>query len=237
MKTTMIDQAFEALKTFDWGADRAVLNPIDESVVSTHNDAAARAELEKKLISALEGSLTRAGKDFVCRNLMVIGTAASVPVLSKLLAQPDDAHLARFALERIPGVAARQALLESLAKSKAAQLLGVISSLGSRLEPESIAALSGLLNNENEKVSIAAASALGAIRNLEAAKVLGGAKPASDSAKLAVIDARLACAEGLLAQGKAAEALPIYKSLVGNDVPKHVKLGATRGILACAGKK
>ncbi len=237
MKITMIDQAFEALKTFDWGADRAVLNPIDEAVVSTHNDAAARAVLEKKLIAALDGSLTRAGKDFVCRILMAIGTAASVPVLSKLLAQPDDAHLARFALERIPGTEARQALLESLSKSKGAQLLGVIGSLGSRLEPESIAALAGLLGNADENVSVAAACALGAIRNSEAAKALGSAKPASDLAKMAVIDARLACAEGLLANGKAAEALPIYKSLVGDDVPKHVKLGATRGILACAGKK
>ena len=233
----MIDQAFEALKTFDWGADRSILNPIDEAVASTQNDAAARGELEQKLIAALEGTLTRAGRDFVCRILMAIGTAASVPALSKLLAQPDDAHLARFALERIPGAEARQALMDSLAKSQGPQLLGVISSLGSRLESASIPALAGLLANADEKVGIAAAAALGAIRNSDAAKALRGAKPASDSAKLAVIDARLACAEGLLAHGQAAEALPIYKSLVGDDVPKHVKLGATRGILACAGKK
>ena len=127
--------------------------------------------------------------------------------------------------------------MDSLAKSQGPQLLGVISSLGSRLESASIPALAGLLANADEKVGIAAAAALGAIRNSDAAKALRGAKPASDSAKLAVIDARLACAEGLLAHGQAAEALPIYKSLVGDDVPKHVKLGATRGILACAGKK
>jgi HEAT repeat protein len=237
MNITMIDQAFEALKKFDWGSDHSAMKPIDEAVVATHGDKAARADLEKKLVAALDGTLTRAGKDFVCRVLMAIGTAASVPALSKLLAQPDDAHLARYALERIPGAEARQALLDSLTKSKGPQLQGVISSLGSRLESESVSALAGLLANSDEKVSIAAAAALGAIRNSEAAKALGGAKPSSDSAKMAVIDARLACAEGLLAHGKAAEALPIYKSLTGDDVPKHVKLGATRGILACAGKK
>lgn len=232
----MTDAAFEALKTFDWGADPTILKPIDDAVVATHGDPAARAALEQKLIAALDGNLTRAGRDFVCRVLMVIGTAASVPALGKLLTSADDAHLGRLALERIPGAEARNALLNCLGNSKGPQLLGIISSLGSRFESESIDPLSGLLGNTDEQVCIAAASALGAIGNSNAARALGDAQPASDAAKMAVIDSRLACAEALLAQGKSAEALPIYKSLAGDDVPKHVKLGATRGILACAGK-
>ena len=56
-------------------------------------------------------------------------------------------------------------------------------------------------------------------------------------AKAAVTDARLSCAEGLLAAGNKGEALAIYKSLVGEGEPKQVKLAATRGMLACAGKK
>ena len=35
----MLDQAFEALKTYDWGQDKAVLNPIEEAVVATYGDA------------------------------------------------------------------------------------------------------------------------------------------------------------------------------------------------------
>lgn len=233
----MIDQAFSALKTFDWGADRAVLNPIDEAVLATHNDAAASAALEAKLIAALEGTLTRAGQDYVCRALMAIGTAASVPALSKLLIQPELSHLARFALERIPGAESRNALVDALTKVQGAQLIGVISSLGARQESDSVAALAGLLSNADEKVSCAAVAALGAIRNSQAAGVLDDAKPASAAVRNAVIDARLSCAEGLLAEGKKAEALTIYKSLVGENVPKHVKLGATRGVLACAAKK
>ena len=34
-----------------------------------------------------------------------------------------------------------------------------------------------------------------------------------------------------------AQALAIYKGLAGADQPKHVRLAATRGMLACAGKK
>ena len=45
----MLDQAFEALTTFDWGQDAKVLSPIDEAIASTHGDAAKRKELEKNL--------------------------------------------------------------------------------------------------------------------------------------------------------------------------------------------
>ncbi|MFM7561614.1 MAG: HEAT repeat domain-containing protein, partial [Planctomycetota bacterium] len=114
---------------------------------------------------------------------------------------------------------------------------GVISSLGARFEAESIPALTRLLSDANEKVAVAAASALGDIRSPEAAKALGGVKPTSDAVRAAITDARMSCAEGMLAAGKSAEALVIYKSLTGDDQPKHVKLGATRGVLACAGKK
>jgi len=235
----MIDQvqAFEALKTFDWGGDVAALKPIDEAVIATRDKPDARAELEKQLIAALEGDLKRASKDFVCRILTVIGTAASVPALNKLLAQPDDAQLARFALERIPAAEARQALLAALSTSTGPQLIGVIGSLGARGESESVDALSGLLNNSEETVGRAAARSLGAIRNAEAAKALDNANAENDVVKMAIIDARLSCAEAFLAAGKNGDALAIYKSLVGDDQPKHVKLGATRGMLACAGKK
>ena len=37
-----VDKAFEALKTYDWGQDHDVLKPIDDAVVATHGNAAAR---------------------------------------------------------------------------------------------------------------------------------------------------------------------------------------------------
>ena len=45
----MIDEAFEALKTYDWGVEPKVLNPINEAIVATHGDADARKELETRL--------------------------------------------------------------------------------------------------------------------------------------------------------------------------------------------
>jgi hypothetical protein len=44
-----LDAAFAALAAFDWGADAAAFAPIDAAVIAAHGDAAARADVEKRL--------------------------------------------------------------------------------------------------------------------------------------------------------------------------------------------
>ena len=231
----MLDQAFETLKTYDWGADRNALNPIDETVVATQGDAAARLELENRLAAVLKTDVPRDAKDFVCRKLMVIGTAASVPALAELLPQEENSHMARYALERITTPEAAQALRDAVPKLSGNLKIGAIGSLGVRQDGASVKPLTALLSDADAAVARAAAIALGAIRSAKAAKALQGADSVNAEVKLAVVDASLMCAEGLLASGEKAEALAIYKGLLGGDQPKHVKLAVTRGMLACAG--
>jgi len=232
----MLDEAFEALKTYDWGQDIKVLAPIDEAVVATQGDAARRKELETRLVAALQTDLSLDAQQYVCRKLMVVGTAASVPVLSGLLPDEKLSHMARFALERIPASEAASALRDSLPKLSGALKVGVIGSLGTRQDVASVPALAELLSDDDVSVARSAAFALGVIRTPEAAKALAQSKPAGE-VKSAVTDASLACAESLLSAGKNGEALAIYKGLVASDPPKHVKLAATRGMLACASIK
>ena len=97
--------------------------------------------------------------------------------------------------------------------------------------------LTSSLGDADPTIVCAAAYALGDIRTSDAAKALAQATPSAAQARQAVTDARLSCAEGLLADGKKAEALAVYKSLAGDGQPKHVRLAATRGMLACAGKR
>ena len=229
----MLDQAFEALKTFDWGTDRNALNPIDEAIVTTHGDAAARKELEARLAAVLKTDVSRDAKDFVCRKLMVIGTAASVSALAELLPQQDHSHMARYALERIPVSEAAQAMRDALPTLSGELKVGVIGSLGVRQDAASVPVLAALLSDSDTAVARAAAYALGAIRNSEASQALLEAKPTDAAVKAATTDASLACAETLLADGKKAEALAIYKGFASGDQPKHVRLAATRGMLAC----
>lgn len=233
----MLDAAFEALKSYDWGADRNVLKPIEDAVVASHDDPAAWQQLEARLAAALATSATRDAKDYICRKLMVIGTAASVPALAALLPQEENSHMARYALERIPAPEAAQALRDALPKLSGKLQIGVISSLGARGDLASVPALAALMMKAEAATAQAAAAALGDIAAPDAAKALADAKLADANAQLAVVDATLECAERYLADGKKADALALYKKLSGADQPKHVRLAATRGMLACAGKK
>ncbi len=126
----MLDDAFEALKKYDWGTDRAPLAPIEDAVTAAHGKADARKDLENRLLAALNSDISRDAKDYVCRKLTIVGTAASVPALAGLLGDKDHSHMARFALERIPAPEAAQALRDALAKLSGNLKIGVISSLG-----------------------------------------------------------------------------------------------------------
>jgi HEAT repeat protein len=232
----MLDQAFEALKTYDWGAERSPLEPINEAVISSRNDAVARKDLEARLIAALKTPISRDAKDYVCRKLMQIGTAASVSTVAELLADKDLSHMARFALERNPAPEAAQALRDALPRVAAPLKVGIISSLGQRRDVASVASLANMLNDTDGTIARSAALALGAIRTSEAAKALGNAKATAPETQIAITDASLSCAESLLALGNKSEALVIYKSLLGEGQSKHVRLAATRGLLACSGK-
>ncbi len=233
-----VDKAFEALKTYDWGTDRTTLNPIDDAVVATQGDEAARKDLEKRLVAVLNSGSSRSAKDYVCRTLKTIGTAESVPALAAFLPDGDLSHIARYALERIPAPEAAAAMRDALPKLRGALKVGAIGSLGVRRDAASVAALAGLPGDVDKAVARAAAGALGTVGSPEAGKVLGEwAKKAPNGVKPAIADACLACGERLLADGKKAEAIVLYKSLSGEDQPKHVRLAATRGLLMAAGKE
>jgi HEAT repeat protein len=232
----MLDQTFETLKTFDWGSDPKTLNAIDEAVLATRDDAAARQDLEARLAAVLKTDAPHAAKDYVCRQLRIIGTAASVPVLAELLSDKALSHLARYALERIPAPEAARAMRDALPKLDNPLKIGVMESLGTRQDTASVPALVALLADTDAAVARSAALALGAISDPAAARGLRQAKPETEEVKVAVIDASFACAEQLLAAGQKLEAMAVYKAFAGEQQPKHVRLAATRGMLACAGR-
>jgi HEAT repeat protein len=233
-----IDNAFNTLKTYDWGADRAALNPIDQAIIATHSDAAARKALEKRLVDALAGGLSRSAQDYVCRKLRVVGTTQSVEALAALLPAEETSHIARYALERIPDEKAAEAMRAALPKVSSKLKPGIIGSLGVRCDTKSIAAISKLLGDSDIQVAKAAAQSLGLIGTSAAAKELSQfAKKASANMKMPVADACLACAEQLLADGKKSEAVALYKELQGDNQPTHVKAAAVKGMLTAAAKK
>lgn len=232
-----IDNAFNTLKTYDWGTDREALKPIDQAIVATQGDPAARKALEKRLVDALAGGLSRSAQDYVCRKLRVVGTAQSIKALAVLLPAEETSHIARYALERIPDAKAVGALRDALPKVSRKLKPGVIGSLGVRRDTKSIGAISKLLGDSDTQVARAAAHALALIGTPAAAKELSRfAKKAPANMKVPAADARLICAEQLLADGKKSEAVALYKELQGDNQPAQVKVAAMKGMLAAAKK-
>jgi len=232
-----LEKAFEALKTYDWGKERAPLRPLEEAVAAAGKDPALAKALEQKLVGLLKADVSQAAKDQICRQLSLVGSAECVPAVAELLPDEKLSHMARYVLERIPAPEATKALREALPKTKGVQKVGVLNSLGVKRDAESVPALVPLLADSDPQVAAAAAAALGAIGNSEAAKALADFQAKAPAAlKLAAADAYLACAEALLAAGKKAEALAIYKELTKSEI-RHVKLAATRGMMNVMGKK
>jgi len=252
--SALLDAAFTALKAFDWGADAAAFKPIDEATIAAPGDAALRGDLEKRLTAVLGAGPSRAAKEYACRKLSMIGTAGAVPALAALLPDKDHSHMARFALERIGGPEAADALRRGLDGVAGDLRIGMISSLGARRDAASVPALTKLLAGD-EKVAVAAAEALGMLATAEADAALTDTKltdtkltdtkltdtKPSGAVAAAVVDARLACADAALAAGRRADARKIYESVgaaVGDAPKTHrdraVRIAARRGLFATA---
>ena len=229
-----VDKAFDALKTYDWGADRNILKPIDDAIVKSHGDAAAQKALAKRLAAVLGTDAKQCGKDYCCRKLSLIGTADNVPAVAPLLTDEKLSHMARYVLERMSCPESAKAMQDALPKVKGLLKVGVINSLGVRRDAASTGALEKLLGDSDKQTAGAAAAALGSIGTPEAAKALGAFQgKAPKELKLVAADAYLACAEQLLADGKKADAKAIYMALSKSDI-KQVKVAAMRGMLAAS---
>ena len=231
-----LDDAFAALAAFDWGKDAAPLAAIDAATIATRGDAALRADLEKRLGAVLSSSASRAAKDYACRKLSIIGTAASVPVAAALLSDADNSHMARYALQRIGGPEARSALRRALETVKGDLAIGMISSLADLADAGSVPQLAKLLTADGP-LALAAARALGRIPTSESAAALAGAKVGGEVGRV-VKDAQLSIAESRLSAADRAGALALYEAVskeVG-EVPaghrdRDVRVAAIRGMV------
>src|SRR5487761_319299 len=228
----MLEQAFGSLNEFDWGTPLSDVSQIEDAVVECHADPALRRDVEQRLIAALSSAISSDAKGYVCRKLALVGSPKAVPALSPLLTQEACAHLARHALERIPGVEAAAALKDALPKLTGKLKIDVTGALGARREPSAVPTLAGLLNDADPAVARSVTLVLSAIGGTEAAGALQTALQTASTDKPLLIDALLSCAESLLCLHRPAEAAAIYESLCDDRHPRLVRLAANRGLLA-----
>src|SRR3972149_8809360 len=62
-----VDKAFETLKTYDWGQDRAALGAVDAAVAASHDDEAAQKDLAARLAAVLGTDGSGGARGFALR--------------------------------------------------------------------------------------------------------------------------------------------------------------------------
>jgi len=227
-----LQELLKNVKTYDWGQSRLALTEVSDIVRKAHGSDTQLKDIEKALLGVLNTDATRAGKQFVCRELSIIGTEQSVPTLGKMLTDEETSDMARYALERIPGSAVDDVLRKSLRQAKGKAKIGVINSMGQRGDKKAVRSLSRLVVGPDQEIASAAAAALGQIADSAATEALAAAKDkTSGKLQMLVLDAYLKCADELAAQGEKTKALAIYKELKEANLPKPIRTAALKGMI------
>jgi HEAT repeat protein len=174
-------------------------------------------------------------KGEACRGLAVKGDARAVPDLARLLEDAELSHMARLALQAIPGPAADAALRKALSRTTGTARIGIINSIGERRDGRAVEALTALLQASDGATASAAGVALGKIANRAAADALLKAVRSAKLTAPGVYEGALICADRLAQAGDVGRAEALYNALVTSSASEPLRMAATRGILASGG--
>jgi uncharacterized protein len=236
-----LEDILKNLVSFEYSKDEVVLYRLREFILTHRNSSESHAACEEALISFLGSQANLYAKTAVCRQLRLIGSDRSVPVLEKMLLADDTTDMARYALEKIPGETAEQALLNALDKTRGTVKIGLISTLAQRRYRAAVNELAGLLNDQDRAIASAAVTALGRIGGPEAADILVRAfdKPGEDI-RDSVASALLRCADDSFSSGDAKAAAGLYEKLqsaLPQQLPVVLRQAAFKGKIASSGKQ
>lgn len=228
-----LDDILGELALYEYGQDEKILSRLREFIMSHKDSPETRIRCEERLDAFLEGDASLAGKMAVCRYLRLIGTAQSVPILERMLFREDSCDMARFALEKIPGIEAEKALIRSLSRNGKEQRLGSISSLGQRKAVSAVPELGRLLGLSDLEIQVASARALGHIAGSEATRILTSTlRESQDELNFQVATALLNCAEKSSIDGDIEQTSGLYRRLSGSQFSVSVRAAALKGLIA-----
>ena len=228
-----VEDAWKTLPTYEYGQDMATLLKIDGAVIDAMATPESRESCAARLARVLTSDQTTlAARHYICLKLREIGTRNEVPVLAKMLAEPDTSEMARQALQVIPAPEAGKALRESLATLEGELLVGAINSVAARKDVDAVSELKRLSASEDQHVAEAALWALGNIPDQDAASFLLACFSSASlptPRKLAV--PLLRSAAYLKDTGNIASAKSIYTQLSREAQCTGVRRAALEGLL------
>jgi HEAT repeat protein len=225
-----LDAILRDLQSYEFAQGVGALTRLRAYVFAHKDDPQARRETEAALLRFIQGSPAPGGLMAACRALRLVGGPDSVPVLAELVLKPETTDAARYALERIPGSEADQALLAALDKSQGAVKRGLVFSLGERKSAAAVLALEKLAGGKDLFLAADAVKALGKIGGPEAVRALTATLgKAGPPFKAEAASALLLAAENY--PGAAA----IYDKLFAADLPPVMRQAAFKGKIEAAG--
>jgi HEAT repeat protein len=223
-----VQKAIEALRQYQAGSDRGALVCLEDWVASSALNDKSRDQAEKLLLESLALELPVPAKEFLCGQLVLVGSSTAVPALAKLLEDPSLAMGACSTLFAIPGEEALAAMRAKVSKMQGAPKAIVIQTLGLRRDARSAAALERILRTKDTLSAGAAANALGWLGTPRAASALASILRDGPAELMDVIaDACLRCADHLKGTGHEPEASRLWRSLAscGRVNSAHQALG------------
>jgi HEAT repeat protein len=231
-KSKPVDQ-FELLladlAAYGHGGDRHACLAITEYLTARSGNRSALARAETRMAAFLDSDASVAAKEFVCGQLALMGTPASVPALHRMVVQPATSHMARVALEKIPGDASVEALRKALLTTGGRERIGIISSLGVRRDIKSTKVLIPFL--DSEATTEAAAAALSKIGDNQAIEALFKKKTTAEGRRRMILqEALLNIADRRVQEGKNREAFLIYRDMTFRHEPTAIRIAGYTGL-------
>lgn len=215
---------------YDSGKSRAALAAFEVEVRNA--GSAGYGGIEQGLLRVLQTpDATFAGKQFACQMLRLVGSEKCVPVVARLLPDEKLSHMARVALEALPGDAAGQALLAAMNAAAGNVKVGLIGSLGARGDERAVPELGKLLAAQDPGVARAAILALGRIGGEAAATALNSAKVAKELETIRM-QSWFLCLRTMAANGKESGAAKLYRKVFDESTVPGVRIPALRGIVS-----
>jgi type 1 glutamine amidotransferase len=96
--TSQFDAALAAMSTYDFGQDRAQVRRFEREVSLVAATKEGAADAEQKMLKVLQSQAPLGAKDAICRQLAIIGSSRSEPVLKAMMKNKNTEAMARYAL-------------------------------------------------------------------------------------------------------------------------------------------
>jgi HEAT repeat protein len=223
-----LNTSLSSASGYEYGKSWESLTDIDAIMQTVLNTPELKKPVEKQFLAFLQSDATLAGKQFICRKLSLVGSKASVGILSGMLSDERTFDMALYALTRIPSPTVDTVLRNKISGMKNRMRIGLVNTLGYRRDPKSVKILSGLIHEDAETAE-AALSALGHIGNTEAFAALSRAMGSlPDERQVMAMHGCLKCADQMARDGNGIQAKAVYKEYL---IPDGVRAAALTGII------